>query len=119
MPSQIVIETINIKPEQILEKVIELKNAGYRIVQICCTKTEVYAMDYSFDLGYKFVNLKIEFKDPVELTSITDIYPGAFLYENEIHELFGLKIKGINIDYNGTMYKTSKKNIFVVPVPNS
>jgi ech hydrogenase subunit D len=114
MPSQIVNETINLAPDKLLEKVIELKNNGYRIVQICCSKTDVYTMDYSFDKDYKFLNLKIQFESPVELTSITDIFPGAFLYENEIHELFGLVIKGINIDYKGTLYKTKQKNAFVL-----
>jgi len=108
-------ETINIEPDKLLEKVIELKNQGYRIVQICGTKGDVYTLDYSFDKDYKFLDLKVQFKEPIDLTSITDVYPGAFLYENEIHELFGLNIKGINIDYKGTLYKTKIKNIFVAP----
>ncbi len=113
MPKQILSETINIAPEDILKKVVDQKNEGARLVQICCTKTSVYEMIYSFDLDYKFINLKCTFENPVELVSITGIYPGAFLYENEIHDLFGLVIKGINVDYHGTLYKTAVKFPFV------
>ena len=39
------------------------------------------------------------------MPSITGVYEGAYLYENEIRELFGVKFKGINVDYNGHLYK--------------
>jgi ech hydrogenase subunit D len=42
------------------------------------------------------------------------IYPNAFLYENEIHDLFGVAIKNINIDYRGTLYRTAIKVPFSV-----
>ena len=42
------------------------------------------------------------------------IYPNAFLYENEIHDLFGVVIKNINIDYRGTLYRTAIKVPFSV-----
>ena len=38
----------------------------------------------------------------------------AFLYENEIHDLFGVVVKNINIDYGGTLYRTAIKTPFSV-----
>ena len=42
------------------------------------------------------------------------IYPGAFLYENEIHDLFGVAITHIAIDYRGTLYRTALSTPFSV-----
>ncbi len=42
------------------------------------------------------------------------IYPNAFLYENEIHDLFGVVVKNITIDYRGTLYRTAIKTPFSV-----
>jgi ech hydrogenase subunit D len=47
-----------------------------------------------------------------EIPSITKIYPCAFLYENEMHDLFGIRIKDINIDYKGTLYKLARPKPF-------
>ena len=41
------------------------------------------------------------------LNKTKDIFPAAFLYENEIHDLFGIAIEGINHDYNGKLYRTA------------
>jgi ech hydrogenase subunit D len=42
------------------------------------------------------------------------IYQNAFLYENEIHDLFGVVVTNISIDYHGTLYRTSIKAPFSV-----
>ena len=39
---------------------------------------------------------------------------GAFLYENEIHDLFGVVITHISIDYQGTLYRTAISTPFSV-----
>ena len=44
--------------------------------------------------------------------SVSNIFEPAFLYENEMHDLFGIKINLIKIDYNGTLYKTAKETPF-------
>ena len=41
------------------------------------------------------------------MPSISVIYPNAFLYENEIHDLFGMPITHISVDYRGTLYRTA------------
>ena len=42
-----------------------------------------------------------------EISSITSIFPCAFIYENEMHDLFGIQIKMINIDFEGKLYRTA------------
>ena len=41
------------------------------------------------------------------MSSITDIFPAAVLYENEIKELFGVDIQCISLDYNRKLYDIS------------
>jgi len=92
--------------KELLSGAQELKEQGYRIVQICCTMIEgSFELTYSFDKDYGFTSMRLTVTPKTEVRSITGVYGGAFLYENEIKELFGVKFKGINIDYNGHFYK--------------
>jgi ech hydrogenase subunit D len=88
--------------------------ANARLIQICCTKTPAgLELSYSFDKDYQFTNYKIKFENnSLEIPSVSHIYPNAFLYENELHDLFGLDIKNISIDYKGKFYTTAIKNPF-------
>jgi ech hydrogenase subunit D len=100
-------------PDRLLGAVQEMRSAGYRLVQIGATRTEGFEINYSFDRDLAFVNLKIKLADnDREIPSITDVYWSAFLYENELHDLFGLKIKNINIDYQGNFYKVARPAAF-------
>ncbi|MFH0956828.1 MAG: NADH-quinone oxidoreductase subunit C [Candidatus Aenigmatarchaeota archaeon] len=95
-----------VSQKELLSGAKELKKQGYRIVQICCTMIEgKFELTYSFDKDYKFTSMRVTVPLEAEVQSITGVYGGAFLYENEIKELFGVKFTGINIDYNGHFYK--------------
>ena len=88
--------------------VAELFAEGYRLVQIGCTTLPgAYELTYSFDREYRFRNLRITVAPEEEVPSISVIYPNAFLYENEIHDLFGVAITHIAVDYRGTLYRTA------------
>jgi ech hydrogenase subunit D len=41
--------------------------------------------------------------------SISILFPAAFLYENEIRELFGIDVTGMSVDLKGQLYKTAEK----------
>ena len=32
------------------------------------------------------------------------MYWNAFIYENEMHDLFGIQVRGMNIDFKGTLH---------------
>ena len=102
---------IEIKEAQDLLAIVQdTKSSGYRLVQICATlageSIEVlYTFDKNNDLkSYKFI---IDARVP-ELQSITAIYHYAFIYENEMHDLFGVAFKNLALDYGGTFFKISK-----------
>jgi ech hydrogenase subunit D len=108
-------EIISVEKDALLGAVSDLFAQGYRMVQIGCTTLEnAYELNYSFDKDYHFKNLRITAQKEDEIQSISVIYPNAFLYENEIHDLFGLKIKNISIDYKGTFYRTAIKTPFSI-----
>lgn len=102
--------TVTITKDELIPKVQNLKVEGFRLVQICCTKLEQLEMNYSFDKDYQFTNLRIELPmDNPELPSISGIYWNAFLYENEVHDLFKIRVTGMVIDYDGNLYRTKVK----------
>jgi len=95
--------------------VAELFAENYRLVQIgCSTLPDAYELTYSFDREYRFKNLRFTVVEGEEVPSISVIYPGAFLYENEIHDLFGVNITHIAVDYRGTLYRTALNTPFSV-----
>jgi ech hydrogenase subunit D len=94
---------------ELVAKATQFNKDGYRIVQICCTTgTESLEITYSFDKEYSFANLRVTVpkSDPV-VPSITGTYLAAFAYENELQDLFGIKVTDLAINYNGKFYKTA------------
>lgn len=109
------VETVEASPENLLEKVTELKAGGYRLVQICSTrlkKEEEYELTYSFSVEYDLLNLRFTVGDGVKLPSISHIFPSAYFYENEIHDLFGVPVEFMTVDYKGTLYRTAEQAPF-------
>jgi ech hydrogenase subunit D len=105
---------IQVEASALVAKVQEYKDNGFRLVQIGVTKlADKLEINYSFDKDYKFENLRVTqpAAEP-KLPSITGVYWGAFLYENEIHDLFGVDISGIAVDFKGGLYRTAVKHAF-------
>ena len=106
-------EILDIGPGSLVPEVLKIKHEGYRLVQICATKTqEGYELTYSFGREYEFVCLRLLANENSEIMSISNIFEPAFLYENEIHDLFGIKIKLISLDYQGNLYRIEHKTPF-------
>lgn len=102
---------VEISVDELVQKVSEALKDGYRLVQIHCTTGEPFELTYSFDKDLALYNLRLHVSADTDIPSVSSVYSSAFIYENELHDLFGLKITGINIDYNGNLYKTA------VPTP--
>jgi ech hydrogenase subunit D len=94
-----------IEPESLIPIVDTIKLDGFRLVQILCVAVpDGFELYYSFGGGYSMRSLKLRIgtRDPVP--SITPCYQAAFLYENEIRDLFGVRIERIGLDWNGKLY---------------
>ncbi len=109
------IETISVG--ELLPTVIEKKAELWRLVQICCVylkDSDTYELSYSFGNNkYKFITYRLVIRSDVEVPSITQIYRAAFLYENEMSELFGVKINQIAKNYHNRLYRIDEKTPFI------
>lgn len=80
---------------------------GWRAVQILCTNCDEDGIEilYSYTKDDVMENYIVHgvTKDDV-IPSITDAYIGMFVFENEVHDLFGVNIEGIAIDFGGKFY---------------
>ncbi len=109
-------EMVTIDKKELVGAAAELRATGYRLVQISCTTlADNYEINYSFDRDYRFKNLRLTVKTDEEVPSISCIYWSAFLYENEIHDLFGIPVTNMVIDYRGTLYRTRVPSPFGLP----
>lgn len=101
-------EIVTVDKSDLVGIVAELFAESYRLVQIgCSTLPDAYELTYTFDREYHLKNLRFTVASGEEVPSISVIYPGAFLYENEIHDLFGVVVTHIAVDYRGTLYRTA------------
>ena len=95
----------------LLGKAAQYKKDGYRMVQILCTRVpEGYELTYSFDKDYVMENLRVVVPLDGSVMSVTSQYWYAFVWENEIHDLFGLKVEFIapEVDYGGKFFQLVK-----------
>lgn len=105
------LETVDI--ETLYKIALEKQRSGYRLAQICATAFEGYnEVIYSFALDYTFENYKIIVPIESEINTISDFFPSAMLFENEMKELFGVQIKSINPDYQDKLYRIAVKTPF-------
>lgn len=91
--------------KDLLNSVQALKAEGYRLAAITCEHdNDNFELTYHFDLEYIMKNLRVVVTKEDDLTSISQIYPAAFLIENEFQDLYGLTFKNLTIDYKGHLY---------------
>lgn len=97
----------------------EKKADGWRFVQMLCVNTEVgIDLIYTFMKDDVLANYEIKgvTKD-VEVPSVTDQFLAAFVFENEAHDLFGVQVKGIAIDFGGNFYALAQKEPMTIISP--
>ena len=95
------------------------KAEGWRYVQTLAVNTEK-----GVDLIYSFMkdgvlDNKVVRDVPRDATvpSITDLFLEAFVFENEIHDLFGVHIENIAIDFGGNFYQVAAKEPMTIISP--
>ena len=119
--------------DELLSHVQALKGAGARFVQMHaerCVDDGSYRLVYTFinvravqehiaqDGSYAIENLVVEGIDQYqEIPSISSYYPAVFPFENEAHDLFGLAITDMQIDFKGFFYQVSTAEPMSVITP--
>lgn len=119
--------------DELLSHVQALKGVGARFVQM---HAERNVDDGSYRLVYTFINVRaaqeqiaqdgnyaiedlvVEGIDQYqEIPSISSYYPAVFPFENEAHDLFGLAITDMQIDFKGFFYQVSTAEPMSVITP--
>ena len=119
--------------DELLPHVQALKGAGARFVQMHAERNVddgTYRLLYTFinvraaqehiaqDGSYAIENLLVEGIDRYqEIPSISSYYPAVFPFENEAHDLFGLAITDMQIDFKGFFYQVSTAEPMSVITP--
>jgi len=105
----------------LLERVRAMRVRGARLVQICATALPgQFELTYSFDLDSRLASLRVLVpSDDSRVPSIGSIYGCAFLYENEMHDLFHVNVEGMTVDFHGHLYNTAVKYAFGETKPPS
>ena len=119
--------------DELLAHVQALKGVGARFVQMHaerCVDDGSYRLVYTFinvraaqeqiarDGNYAIENLVVEGIDQYqEIPSISSYYPAVFTFENEAHDLFGLAITDMQVDFNGFFYQVSTAEPMSVITP--
>ena len=109
--------------DELLPHVQSLKGVGARFVQMHAERNVddgSYRLVYTFisvraarehiaqDGSYAIENLVVEGIDQYqEIPSISSYYPAVFPFENEAHDLFGLAITDMQLDFKGFFYQVS------------
>ncbi|MGE5619298.1 MAG: NADH-quinone oxidoreductase subunit C [Sphingomonadaceae bacterium] len=98
-----------VTPAELVSEVKKLVDAGYRLATATCLdQGENFEIIYHFDKDLTLEHLRMVFPKEDEVPSISGVYIGAFLIENEMKEMFGAKITGIAIDYEGKLLVTEE-----------
>lgn len=119
--------------DELLPHVQALKGTGARFVQMHaerCVDDGSYRLVYTFinvraaqehiarDGNYAIENLVVEGIDQYqEIPSISSYYPAVFPFENEVHDLFGLAITDMQLDFKGFFYQVSTAEPMSVITP--
>jgi ech hydrogenase subunit D len=99
------IEKVSIGPAVLVSYMKEAAEEGCRLVQIHANRLPGrYQLIYSLALEYRLIQLELVILEDSEIESISSIYPAAQLYEQEMEELFGVKIVGIAEDPHVKLY---------------
>lgn len=104
---------LRIEPADLIPAVKKYRETGWRLVQIGCARVgDLYEITYSFDKDLVLEHLRILIGADTEISSITGVFLAAFVYENEIADLYGIPIQGMAIDYKGKFITTSVPHPF-------
>jgi ech hydrogenase subunit D len=98
-----------------LARVAEYRADGWRLAMINTTSIlPTEGMEHgAFDISWSFAregaleHLREQVLPGEEVPSISASFGAAFLYENEMRELFGVNVTGMALDLKGQLYKTA------------
>lgn len=103
---------VDVPLENLLERVQTIKHEGVRFVQLFAEKNA----DDSLDVVYTFynevedhaLNLVVQLPEDARVPSIQGLYFASFSYENEAHDLFGVRFANMKLDFGGHFFNVAQ-----------
>lgn len=112
---------VDLPLEELLTRVQTLKHEGIRFVQMCAETTE-----QGIDLLYTFydettqnaLNLCVYgIDESSRVPSIQGLYFVAFSYENEAHDLYGVRFVNMKLDFGGHFFNLATSEPMTIITP--
>ena len=97
-------ENIMAEKSEMFNRLNDLKAQGARLITITALDhgNEIEYI-YNFSLNLDVINFHVKTPRKEPMPSITSIYPSAFIFENEIQDLFKIQVSGISVDFGGKL----------------
>jgi len=103
--------------DSFLARVGEYHKGGWRLALINATTVlaadeatpGVFEVTWAFAKELEFETIRETIGQADAVPSVSEFFGAAFLYENEIRELFGINVTGLGLDLKGQLYKTATK----------
>jgi len=103
--------------EVFLDRVARYRAERWRLVLINATSilpedgqgAGSYDITWSFATDRKLEHVREHVLPGEPVPSIGGSYPSAYLYENEMRELFGVNVTGLAVDFKGQLYQTATR----------
>jgi ech hydrogenase subunit D len=100
-----------------LARVEGYRAAGWRLALINATtimpaegeEEGAFEIAWGFARGGEMELIRERIAPGDEVPSVSASFGSAFLYENEMRELFGINVTGIGVDLKGQLYKTATR----------
>ena len=90
----------------------DYKERGWRFVNLCAsTVDDKVELLCTFSNHEELENLRFFVEEGEVVPAMSPLFPNAFMFENETHDLYGITFKGCIIDFGGKFYSPS------VPTP--
>lgn len=112
---------VDLPLEELLTRVQTLKHEGIRFVQMCAETTE-----RGIDLLYTFYDETTQnalslcvygIDESSRVPSIQGLYFAAFSYENEAHDLYGVRFVNMKLDFGGHFFNLATSEPMTIITP--
>jgi ech hydrogenase subunit D len=91
--------------ENLVDQAQRVRQAGARMVTATgLDEGDNHTVIYHFDIRGELSHLRLTVPKSTAIPSISSVFPGAFLIENEMKELIGINITGMSVDYGGRLF---------------
>lgn len=100
---------MHITVDKLVSETQNLANNGYRFIIADVFEAEDnFELIYEFGKDYDATTLRLTVAKGSEIPSISPIFFNALLIENENQDIYGLKYKGLVVDFGGRLYMSQE-----------